>query len=255
MKATHFLLLALIALPIAELSARTPVENILAKAREYLGGEEHLNEIQSIRFEGAFVQENSMGTFTTILRKPMFYRSEFDDGEATAITGYDGVSGWHRVTHNEDPGEDFLRALNPRENRRLRLNIHDNLFMYTELERVRGEIRYVERTFKDGFPAHRLAFYYDGELVFHRYFDAEDGALIATTNPDGITVREYGSRIVNGVRFPRRVVATLQGEEVSILEYDRIVINEEHAEEIFEFPVMPLTRPRLEEVMPAEVEP
>ncbi len=222
------------------LAGSVPVDAVLAQAREHLGGDAVLNGIESIRYEGTFFNrpDGTGGRFIITLQKPGQQRTEFNDGRLTTITATDGVVGWNRVSDNRDPDRYDLRGLSPKEHRRLRYNTHDNLYFYSRMDRVDGEVEYEKRTIQDGFPAHKLAFYFDDELVFHRFIDVQDGSVIATRNPDGVTVREFGNMWVDGMRFPRRVIAYLDGEEATRLEYERIVLNESYPDSFFEFPTI-----------------
>ena len=92
------------------------------------------------------------------------------------------------------------------------------------------------RVRKSGRVANLLVFQYEDDLFFERYFDVETGELIATVTDQGLEMRELGEIIVEGVRFPDRVVSLINGEVVNTVFFDEIKVNEEIDQDAFKMP-------------------
>lgn len=216
------------------------LQALLAQARAWIGSEEALRAVRTIHYQGTFenLLESRTGRFHIYLKKPAMQRTEFDDGTTTVTTAIDGFEGWSRVSVNGQTDNYRLKMLETEQLRRMRYNTHDNLNFFAGMEAIFGKIESRGRAYKDGFETWRIDFIFDDRNVFQRYFDCETGALVATTNLAGMTIRETGSQIVAGVRFPRVVDAYFNGEIVNRIVYQRIAVNEDLPDFLFEFPTI-----------------
>ncbi len=214
------------------------VENIIATARQYLGREERINAIRTIQYIGRFEapSDGSSGHIQIILSRPMKQRQVVEKGDDLVVTVVDDYDGWRSSVNLQKPDILQLEILGSKELKRLRANTFENLSFFSGIRKQHGVVISKGRVRKDGRAANLLVFRYEDDLFFERYFDVETGELIATVTDQGLEMRELGEVIVEGVRFPDRVVSLINGEVVNTIFFDEIKVNEEIDETAFEMP-------------------
>jgi len=248
MKTITFLLAALLASTVSVFAASPEVEAVLAKARARLGGDRALDRINSIHYSGSIEQTEegaeakpAVSAIEILFRKPAQHRLTVTSDKSVDITALDGYSAWRR-TQNPADKRIRLMALDAAQIKRLRANTWENLYFYRGLASHGGEI--VDRGLVelDGLKCHKIAFNYGPGIEFVRIFEIATGRLVLTeTLPVG-TIREEGEMIVEGVRFPKKLVAAATTpstgkKRVVTITFDRIVLNEEIPASSFEQPM------------------
>ncbi len=228
----------LAALQISFLPAVASVEEVIAMARQRLGGEEVLNSVNSIHFKGKFMATNrgTEGQIEILFQKPFQQRLDVSEGDSILTTGLNGYEGWNRRISINNPGSWDLEILDAADVRRMRANTHDNLNFFTGLDKVRGKVLEKAVQKKDGRDAHVLVFQYDDKIFYKRYFDVQTGELISTVNDQGLEIKEVGQMVVDGVRFPQKVVSLIDGEIVNTVEFTEIILNEDLDSSYFDLP-------------------
>jgi outer membrane lipoprotein-sorting protein len=242
---------------LAAASAQT-AEQIIAKARAYLGDEAALNAVQSIHLRGTV--ESSQTTaqgpkqqkfgVEILFQKPYQQRivtTAPDLIDTTALNDYDG---WHRRQTGGTPGRDQLDLLNPAQIKRLRANTWENLNFFKGIQQRGGRAEVIGPAPVGDQPALKVAFTHDTGIVFYRYFDPQTGRLLLTETDQGEHIREEGEIMVNGVRFAQKVIQTSKGrdakgqpvEQTMIITYDKITCNEPFTDSDFELPILSLSR-------------
>ncbi len=219
------------------------VEAMIAKARAYLGPEEALEAVRTVRFVGNLTTgDNRKATFEIIFQKPYRHRIVTSTAEQREITALDGYEAWQRYEDLKDPDRWRMSLMVKEQVKRLRANTWENLAFYRGLERKGGRVEDLGPTEVNGRKAQKISFIHDTGSVFTRTFDLETGKLLMTENETGGTIREEGEILAGGIRFPQRILTqtTLEGGKLRsvTLEFTSITINESFADELFAVPQM-----------------
>ena len=215
-------------------------DQIIAKARDYLGGDTQLRAVETIQFQGTFTthEGEGKGEILIYLKKPFKQRLDViraHDGivETTAINDIDG---WGRRANEKDADDWTIRILGMGELKRMRANTFDNLNFYSGIEQLGGSIINRGIVKKDGKNAYLLHFKYDKTIHYKRYFEVTTGKLLATVNDKGIEIKDIDEFIVDGIRFPREQIRIENGKMKDTLTFTKIVINAPLDDKIFELP-------------------
>jgi hypothetical protein len=253
----RILLLSGVALGIALPAPAQTADEIIAKARAYLGGDAALSAVTSVHFSGVLVPDNATpaapkpanATVDIIFQKPYQQRIVATGADLVETTALDGYSAWQRTQDVRDLDHwKQLTVLNPDQIKRLRANTWENLFFFKDIEQRGGHVEALGSATVDGHPAVMLAFLHEAGIVFYRYFNPETGKLLMTETEQGGSIREEGEIMVNGLRFPQKVIQTVKGvdakgqraERKLVMTFDKITVNETFPASYFE---MPLPRP------------
>ena len=244
-------LLALVAaLPLLALTAQASVEDVIAKARSYLGKERDLESIRSIHYRGRIelrdaagvLQENASGTVEMILQKPSQQKVVRVVGALRHIDGLDEFAGWQRIEPVAQPAQGRTIILPLPQLRRMQASAFENLSFYRGIEKRRGRTELREEVTVDGHAAVNIAFIHPGDVVFLRSFDKQTGRLLLTVGEGGEQMREEGELLVHGIRFPSRLVSTrsnAEGQVFSVtLFFDEIILNETFPADTFAVPMI-----------------
>ncbi len=227
--------------PMSSLGAEPTTDQILAMAREYLGGDVNLRAVQTIQFHGTFTTQDSEGEKGEIiiyLKKPFKQRLDvmrLKEG-VTETTAINNIDGWVRRSNNKNDSDWTIRILSMLEFKRMRANTFDNLNFYHGIEKIGGYITNKGKVQKDGKTACLLHFQYDNEMFYDRYFDINTGELLATINDKGIEIKDKGEFIVDGIRFPCEQVSYENGKKKNTLIFAEIIINHPMDDDLFELP-------------------
>jgi hypothetical protein len=232
-------------------------EQIIAKARAYLGGDAALDAIHSVHFVGTMEAQE----FTTDGPKPAKYRIEIifqkpyeqliTKTSPTIIetTGLDDLEAWQRIQDVTDRRRWRLILLATDLVKKLRANTWENLNFFKGIEQRGGHVEVLGPATVEGVPAIKVAFIHEPGIVFNRFFDQATGKLLLTETDQGGRIKEEGQIMVGGVRFPQKVttvskITDPKGRIVDnpvVVSFDRITINENFPESLFEVP--PLSPP------------
>ncbi|MGH8017601.1 MAG: hypothetical protein ACREIA_04820, partial [Opitutaceae bacterium] len=94
-------------------AASSTTGDVIAKAREFLGGDAALDAVNSIRFSGTiFMQDGTSGDIEILVRKPMQQRITITIGNVREITALDEYDGWRRVENLRQERDWELTLLN-----------------------------------------------------------------------------------------------------------------------------------------------
>ncbi len=225
----------------------------IAKARAYLGTESALNAVTCIHFSGRLETVEKVPApddKTKLIDRPVSlpteiifqkpYQQEMIQTKADAIvtTALDDYDGWIRTSNPKDPKQWRISLLDTQQIKQLRANTWENLWFYSGIERKGGRVELGGDVTVDGVACVKLSFIHAENIIFTRYIDKATGRLVKTETENGGEIREEGEIIVNGVRFPRKVInKALNGQIISIA-FDKVVLNEHFPES--EFAVPPL---------------
>ncbi len=245
-------LAALVPLALNPLHAET-TEQWIAKARAYLGSESDLNAVTTIHFFGKLEgtqkvpapddktkmidQQVSLPT-EIIFQKPYEQLMTLTRPDSTIITALDGYDGWSKTFNAKDPKQWRFTLLTAQEVKQLRANTWENLFFYAGIEKKGGRVELVGDVMVDGAACGKLSFIHAGNIIFQRYFEKTTGRLIKTETDNGGEIREEGELIVNGIRFPRKVINKGPNGQITAIVIDKVVLNENLPASEFIVPAM-----------------
>jgi hypothetical protein len=265
----RILLPGVVALGFSLSAAAQTADQIIAKARAYLGGDAALSALTSVHFSGAIepgkaapgaAQPTKVG-IDIIFQKPDQQRIVATGAASTETTALDGYTAWQRVQEAQNPDRWKLTVLGPELIKRLRANTWENLNFFKDIGKSGGTVDVVGPATVDGRPAVKLAFRHDASIVFFRYFDPETGRLVLTETQQGGSIREEGEIMVNGLRFPQKTVEVAKGvdakgqpiERTTVVVFDKITVNETFPSSYFETPL--LTPPNQPQASPSNPTP
>jgi hypothetical protein len=208
-----------------------------------------LDAVNSIHFTGSIEMTETPGPATSsgkstieiIFQKPCQHRLVVSSAKSIDITGLDDYFAWRRV---EPVGGGRVQtiAMGKEPTKRLRANTWENLSFFRGIEQRGGEIVDQGDAEIDGIKCRKLVFSYGSGIEFVRYFEIATGRLVLTeTLPVG-RIREEGETIVQGVRFPQKVIATgtpsADGKtRVITITFDRVALNQNFPASTFEQPL------------------
>lgn len=241
MKTRYFLSsLALLFAAFAPLRADT-AEQWIAKARAYLGTEQALGAVTSVRITGQIhlvdktpapddktkvVERPVTLPVEIIFQKPFQQRITITRPEVILTDGLDGYDAWQKRTDPQKPTQWRLSLLDARGIKNLRANTWENLNFYRGLEKKGGSVVVNGDETVDGVACVKISFIHGENLVFQRFFEKATGRLVKTVTDNGTEIREEGSLTVNGIRYPRKVVNKSATGEITTIDFDKVVLNE-----------------------------
>jgi hypothetical protein len=229
-------------------------DQIIAKARAYLGGEAALNAIQSVHFVGTMeTQEftadgpkSAKFAIEIIFQKP--YQQRITKTSATIVetTGLDDLEAWQRIQDVTNQTRWRLSLLAPELVKKLRANTWENLNFFKGIEQRGGRVEVLGPATVEGVATIKTAFIHGPGIVFTRYFDLTTGKLVLTETDQGGRIKEEGEIMVNGLRFPRKVTTTTKVTDARnqvidnavVVTFDRITLNETFSDSYFDVPAL-----------------
>ncbi len=226
------------------------VESTITKARAFVGGEAALAALKSVRFTGHLSTtditpdgpKDIRADLEIIFQAP--YRQVIVATTANRVetTALDDYEGWQRISDPLTPSNWRLTLLSVDQIKRLRANTWENLSFYRGIESRGGHTEDLGIVDLDGQKAQKIAFVHDQGIVFYRYFDEKTGKLLLTETEVGGQIREEGEVVVNGIRFPQKVITTnklADGSERTVtVSFDKIEVNRMFPAETFAVPAM-----------------
>ena len=250
MKATFvFRVLGLAALSLSTAFAEEEVEDkealidsTIALARSYLGEEEKLDAVSSLRYEGIVVSGSGLsGTSEIVFKKPNYYQIRTVIGGVKEVTTLNKTEGWRQTERVDQPGSWQLQLTDVADIYRMEAILQDTLGFLAEPKTRTGRILYEGSEEVEGRQTHVLVHYYGNGIWFRRNIDAETGRVLRKINDLGMIFIESEEMVVDGIRFPKTMVSrtiTPEGEISMELSLSSIEVNEEIDTDIFDVPMM-----------------
>jgi outer membrane lipoprotein-sorting protein len=231
--------------------AASDVEQVIAKARATVGSEAALKSLESLHYTGTLTTtaKEPDGTnrdvkvgIEIVFQRPYRQRIVATSENKIEITALDDYEGWQREQDPSDSTRWRMTLLSTDQIKRLRANTWENLSFFQGIEKRRGTVNDLGKASIDGKSCRKLSFDHGDGIVFTRYFDEASGRLLLTETENGITIREEGEMLVDGIRFPRKIISTSKltdgGERTVSITFDKIVVNEPLADSLFSVPSM-----------------
>ena len=211
----------------------------IAKARAYLGSESALNSVSTIHFKGtletisAGADNKSIPTgllnkvpVEIIFQKPCQQQMTVTRPDGVDTMVLDDYDGWSRSTSQLNPKQSRVSVLDVEQIKQLRANTWENLSFFAGLDKKGGRVDSGAEVSVDGIDCVKLSFIHSDGIVFHRYFDRSSGRLVKTETANGSAIREEGELIVNGIRFPKKILNETANGLVTVITFDSVVLNE-----------------------------
>ncbi|HVZ63101.1 MAG TPA: hypothetical protein VG936_00825 [Lacunisphaera sp.] len=226
-------------------------EQVIARARAFLGGDQALNAITTIHFTGtlettALVPDPADKTkqieqpvrlpADIVFQKEYRQRITISDPKVVETTALDDYEGWQKRSNPLNPSQWTVTQFDLAQVKKLRANTWENLAFFAGIEKKGGSVHLDGEETVDGVRCVKLSFRHDADNVFERYFDKATGRLVKTITENGTEIREEGEMIANGVRFPRKVINKSAGGRATTITFDRVVLNEHVPASEFAFP-------------------
>lgn len=220
---------------------------IINKARAYLGTEAALDGVRSVHYKGRFVEtdpadpsKETRATIDIIFQKPEQQRIVLTTDKAVHTTGLSGYEAWQRIEDATNPAKWKQTVASPAQIKGMRANTWENVSFYRGIETRGGRLEALGQATVDGIACQKVAFIHGPKSVFIRYFDEATGKLVLTETESGATIREEGEQIVDGIRFPKRIITKTKNaagkESVITTEFDEIKLNETFPPSVFNVP-------------------
>jgi outer membrane lipoprotein-sorting protein len=236
------------------LRASASTEAIIAQARAYLGPEAVLNAITSIHYTGVLESEEAVkdkagkvtmqpfkATIEIIFQKPYCQRVMLVSYKGTEITALDDYEAWRRFQEAGGSARWSLTLLNKDQIKSQRASTWENLAFFRGIERRGGHVEDLGSVTIEGHACEKLAFVHEPGLTFYRYFDLTTGQLLLTELENGDRIREEGEVMINGVRFPRKLINIIKDRttgknNTATITLDKITLNEAFPDSLFAVP-------------------
>lgn len=255
MKARLLALIALSSLVFTSAYADARVEQWITKARQSVGSEAALNAVQSIHFKGTLEttqlvpvnpeqpdgetrEEPLRLGIDIVFQKPYQQKMVLRSDRVVETTALDGYDAWIRRADATNESQWQLTLLDTPQVKRLRANTWENLNFYRGVERRGGKVDFAGEAMMDGRKCVKLIFTHDPAIVFTRYFDQATGRLVKTETENGGEIREEGDIVVNGLRFPKKLINKAPSGQVATITFDDITLNEKFPAAVFEVPML-----------------
>lgn len=235
--------------------ARAGEPAIIAKARAYVGSEDVLNAVRSIRMRGAFMvtsgpsgvpESKTPSQVDIIFQKPYQHHLVVTSELGVRTLALDGFDGWEsgRFPATATP---TLRLLTPDQVWVLRADVWENLGYYRGIEAEGGRVEDQGPATVDGVACEKIAFIHAPDqppIAYYRYFDLATGRLVFTETSGGLQIREQGEKIVDGIRFPEKIVTSHKpgkgSQTVTTLTVESVTVNETFPDSLFAVPLPPI---------------
>ncbi|CAA6677308.1 MULTISPECIES: hypothetical protein [unclassified Lentimonas] len=201
--------ICLIALAAPLFGASSKVNSIVNRARATVGTEAALKGVVTLKMEGWIEPAESKLPSATILiisRKPCSQRLEVKVDDLVETTILDGDSGCIiRSNLSDEAKRSQMRTMTEEELKRVAFSTRQ-LFSFFGADFKSGEqVAYKGIEQRRGVRSHKLLYSYPDGQTTTRYFAVNDDTLVSTITDQGVESVEVGERIVDGIKFPRRV--------------------------------------------------
>lgn len=230
------ILLSLLFLVSTSASAKS-LEEIISKARSYVGPEEKIDSVESLLYEGILKPVNGgpERKISLLLEKPANQRLIISQGEGQITMVVNSREGFMEQK-NLTTGESAASPLPTDQVLRFKANAAENLFFFDFPPGLQVRSKYLgEQEFR-GETVDAVRYIHPGGIIFFRYFDPETGELIGTMTDTGTINTEEGEIAIDGLRFSDTVFSYEGGELIHSITFDSITVNPEIPAGAFAFP-------------------
>lgn len=216
------------------------LDEAVSLARSYLGTEESLNRVRSIKMKGVLVYGSGQsGTIESVFSSPNYHQFISVIGGNRETSTLNKYEAWRKVEQLQSPGVFELSFYEVEDLRNLEATVLDTLNFLNAPKSRNGRIEYLGTREIEGEEAIVLLYLHSDRIWFRRYIDPETGRVRHMVNNKGIVFSYEGTIEVEGVTFPEKTivrVVTQYGEQTMEISINDIALNEEIDLERFRVP-------------------
>jgi len=217
------------------------IQETIKKARAYLGDSNKLNSITSIRYKGSLLYSSGdLGTIEMVYQKPMKQRMVAVIGDRKEVSVLNGSEGWTTYERVVDSVPLSMEIFDPIRILIMQASVREAFGFFKKPNVRNGDITYEGKETVKGRECVVLTYHHGDGIAYQRYIDAETGQVLRTLDSKGVEYIEEGEIIVDGIRFPKKMVSTFStaiGSQTMEFAYTSIELNKDLPESDF---VMPL---------------
>lgn len=217
------------------------IQSTIELARSYIGPDEKLDAIESIHYKGSLLYSSGdLGTIEMVYQKPMRHRMVAVIGGRREISVLDGSEGWTTFERVVDSVPLNMEIFDPIRILIMQASVREAFNFFRKPNTRNGEITYEGKETVKGRECVVLTYYHGDGIAYQRYIDAETGQVHKTLDSKGVEYLEEGEIMVEGLRFPKKMVSTFStaiGSQSMEFAYSSITLNKKLPESDF---VMPL---------------
>lgn len=210
----------------------------IAKSRELIGKNSALEGIQTLQYEGVLIdaEGKNQGRLLMQFKKPFKQKVTHETDTGIEITASNGHEGYQMFISKDGVTPRKLGVLTHDKVQMLVINAIENLYFFNGYLKRGGRLLDEGQANFLGKPARKFIFRYPSGVDFERYFDPNSAELLGTLSSEGVLNREVEYQQIKGIRFPKKLVASKDGKELYTIVFDKIEVNPEILDQVFEFP-------------------
>lgn len=217
------------------------IQETIKKARAYLGDSNKLDAITSIHYKGSLLYSSGdLGTIEMVYQKPMKQRMVAVIGDRKEVSVLNKSEGWTTYERVVDSVPLSMEIFDPIRILIMQASVREAFGFFKKPNVRNGSITYEGKEKVKGRECVVLTYHHGDGIAYQRYIDAETGQVLRTLDSKGVEYIEEGEIIVDGIRFPKKMVSTFStaiGSQTMEFAYTSIKLNKDLPESDF---VMPL---------------
>ena len=217
------------------------IQSTIELARSYLGPDDKLDAIESVHYKGSLLYSTGdLGTIEMVYQKPMQHRMVAVIGGRREVSVLDGSEGWTTFERVVDSVPSSIEIFDPIRILIMQASVREAFNFFRKPDTRNGEILYEGKETVNGRDCNVLTYHHGDGIAYQRYIDAETGQVHKTLDSKGVEYLEEGELIVDGLRFPKKLLSTFStaiGDQSMEFAYSSITLNEKLPDSDF---VMPL---------------
>ena len=217
------------------------IQSTIELARSYLGPDDKLDAIESVHYKGSLLYSTGdLGTIEMVYQKPMQHRMVAVIGGRREVSVLDGSEGWTTFERVVDSVPLSIEIFDPIRILIMQASVREAFNFFRKPDTRNGEILYEGKETVNGRDCNVLTYHHGDGIAYQRYIDAETGQVHKTLDSKGVEYLEEGELIVDGLRFPKKLLSTFStaiGDQSMEFAYSSITLNEKLPDSDF---VMPL---------------
>ena len=217
------------------------IQSTIELARSYIGPDEKLDALESIHYKGSLLYSSGdLGTIEMVYQKPMRHRMVAVIGERREVSVLDGSEGWTTFERVVDSVPLSMEIFDPIRILIMQSSVREAFSFFRKPDTRNGDITYEGKEIVNGRECVILTYHHGDGIAYQRFIDAESGQVHRTLDSKGVEYLEDGELIVDGLRFPKKMVSTFStaiGSQSMEFAYSSIDLNKKLPESDF---VMPL---------------
>ncbi len=217
------------------------IKETIEKARAYLGDSNKLDSITSIHYKGSLLYSSGdLGTIEMVYQKPMKQRMVAVIGDRKEVSVLNKSEGWTTFERVVDSVPLSMEIFDPIRILIMQASVREAFGFFKKPNVRNGEITYEGKETVKGRECVVLTYHHGDGIAYRRFFDSETGRVLRTLDSKGVEYVEEGEIMVEGVRFPKKMVSTFStaiGSQTMEFAYTTIQLNKDLPESDF---IMPL---------------